>query len=155
MESGQKEERSTSTREDEMRFALETLRDIVHGYQACTCRVSLDGEDYTGRYLCVEAMNIRSIGPNIELAAEADPGDGLLDVAFLLEKDLELVIDYIDCRLDGKTATLKPTIRRAKQVTITPIDELKAHIDDELVSVGESASLEIRVQPGELKFLVQ
>jgi diacylglycerol kinase family enzyme len=100
-------------------------------------------------------MNIRSIGPNIAVAAEADPGDGLLDVALLSEDDRELVGDYIECRLKGKTTTLKPTIRRAKHVTITPIDKLKAHIDDELVTIGESASLEIRVQPGELKFLVQ
>jgi diacylglycerol kinase (ATP) len=155
MASGQKKERSSSTREDEIRYAFETLRDIVHSYRACAYRVTLDGEDHTGRYLFVEAMNIRSIGPNIELATEADPGDGLLDVVFLAEDDRELLADYIECRLQGKTATLKATIRRAKHITITPADELKAHIDDELVSLGASASLEVRVQPGELKFLVQ
>src|SRR5215831_816820 len=44
------------------------------------CHATLDDEDISGDYLLLEAMNIRSIGPNLGLAPDADPGDGLLDV---------------------------------------------------------------------------
>jgi hypothetical protein len=43
-------------------------------------RLELDGQDLSGDYLLVEAMNIRCVGPNLCVAQRAEPGDGRLEV---------------------------------------------------------------------------
>ena len=43
-------------------------------------RLELDGQDLSGDYLLVEAMNIRCAGPNLCVAQRAEPGDGRLEV---------------------------------------------------------------------------
>lgn len=122
-------------------------------YQARDCQVTLDGEDYSGRYLFVEVMNIRSIGPNVELAPKADPGDGSFDVVFLPEKDREALADYLNNTLKGEAARLTLAVRKAQHVTLSSADELKLHVDDELVSINHSASFHIRLKPGMLAFV--
>ncbi len=36
--------------------------------------------DHSGRFLLVEVMNSRSIGPNLDLSPQADPGDGQFEI---------------------------------------------------------------------------
>ena len=50
-------------------------------------RVELDGEDLSGDYLLVEAMNIRCAGPNLCVTRRGDPGDGRLEVVLAGEED--------------------------------------------------------------------
>ena len=49
-------------------------------------RLELDGEDLSGDYLLVEAMNIRCAGPNL-CVARADPADGRLEIVTAGEED--------------------------------------------------------------------
>ena len=46
-------------------------------------RIVADGLDLSGDYLAVEILNIRFVGPNVPLAPDADPSDGLLDVVLV------------------------------------------------------------------------
>jgi hypothetical protein len=43
-------------------------------------QATLDGNDVSGDYVVLEAMNTQFIGPNLFLAPGAHPGDGLLDL---------------------------------------------------------------------------
>jgi diacylglycerol kinase family enzyme len=52
-------------------------------------KLKLDERDLSGEYILVEAMNIRSIGPNLCLAPDADHGDGLLDVVLVSNEERE------------------------------------------------------------------
>ena len=48
-------------------------------------QIKADGQDLSGEYFAVEVLNIRFVGPNLPLAPEAFPGDGLFDVVVLGE----------------------------------------------------------------------
>jgi diacylglycerol kinase (ATP) len=56
--------------------------------------VRADGEDLSGEYLVVEAMNIREIGPRLTLAPHASPGDGLLDLVLVRPEDRAELAGY-------------------------------------------------------------
>ncbi|HEX2217399.1 MAG TPA: diacylglycerol kinase family protein [Gemmatimonadales bacterium] len=49
-------------------------------------RLELDGEDLSGDYLLVEAMNVRCAGPNL-CVPRADPADGRLEIVAAGEED--------------------------------------------------------------------
>lgn len=146
-------ERAPSNREEELRHNLKTLKNALSEYRARDYQVKLDREDYSGQYLSVEVMNIRSIGPNVELAPRADPGDGRFDVVFISEDDREDLDVYLANRLKGKAATLDLTVRKAQRVTLSSPDELKLHIDDEIISLDRSASCEICLKSDMLRFV--
>ncbi|MEO8627522.1 MAG: hypothetical protein ABI612_05390 [Betaproteobacteria bacterium] len=50
-------------------------------------RAVLDGNDISGVYIMFQAMNIQRVGPNLFIAPDADPGDGLFDVVLLAEDE--------------------------------------------------------------------
>src|SRR5699024_2211848 len=60
---------------DEIHLALQTLLELVDNYQPKYAKIIIDGALYEGDYMLVEALNIRSIGPNFILAPKADPTD--------------------------------------------------------------------------------
>jgi diacylglycerol kinase (ATP) len=66
------------------------IRDSAPRYH----EVRADGEDLSGDYLVVEAMNIREIGPRLTLAPHARPGDGLLDLVLVRPEDRAELADY-------------------------------------------------------------
>jgi len=56
----------------------------------------------SGRYLLWHAMNIRSVGPVLALAADAKTNDGTFDLVGAREEDRALLLDYFDARVAGK-----------------------------------------------------
>jgi diacylglycerol kinase (ATP) len=103
--------------------AARIIREALDGYAAREWNVTLDGVDHSGAYLLVEAMNVRSIGPNLCFAPDADPGDGLFDVALLAEADRARLAAYLDRLADeagGAVAmpALDARVVRARHVQI-------------------------------------
>jgi diacylglycerol kinase (ATP) len=49
--------------------------------------IRLDGKDLSGEFIMLEALNIRSVGPNRNLTPKADINDGFLDVVFVSKGD--------------------------------------------------------------------
>lgn len=98
--------------DDPLALGVRALREALGDYTAQDLRLRLDGADLSGRYLMVEAMNIRHVGPNLFLAPDADPGDGLLDLVLLTEDRRAEFGRYLEDRLDGKQdAPLLPVWR--------------------------------------------
>ena len=60
--------------------SIEAIRQTMGTFESSECRMLLDGEDISGAYLLVEALNTPAFGPRIKVAPEADPSDGLLEV---------------------------------------------------------------------------
>src|SRR5207302_180264 len=56
--------------------AVGAMRSALYHCTSVPVRAMLDGRDISGRYLLLEAMNMSFVGPNLNLAARADPGDG-------------------------------------------------------------------------------
>src|SRR5688500_18665886 len=73
--------------------------------------VMLDGRDLSGDYIMLEAMNIRHIGAGIELAPDADPTDGMLDVLAVREEDRAAFMVHLHERSRGMASKRRFTHR--------------------------------------------
>jgi diacylglycerol kinase (ATP) len=62
-----------------LRTVLKVLRKQLEEHPATEITVRLDGKE-SGDYVLLEAMNVRYIGPNLDLVPRADINYGLLDV---------------------------------------------------------------------------
>jgi diacylglycerol kinase (ATP) len=108
-----------------------TLRDALATTAPRHWDVSVDGTDASGEYLAVEALNIRLVGPGLELASEADPGDGQLDVVFIGSQEVSVLDGYLADRLAGRTAQpLELPMVRARTVRLGLPAGAVLHLDD-------------------------
>ena len=121
------------------------------------CKAALDGKDLTDDYLVLEAMNIRSIGPNLELAPGADPGDGLLDVVAVSRTQGDALREHL---ARGKKRRQRPPdlpTYRGRELNIEWTD-FDVHFDDDIwperrpVS-SESKSIDIKLEDQGVEFL--
>ena len=120
--------------------------------------VQLDGKDVSGDYVLLEALNIRYIGPNLDLVPQADINDGFLDVVFITERQRAKLKEYLSNRINRKHARANLTVRRGQHLQIewqnSPI-----HIDDTTWPKGKdrtplrSNAIDIRIDPAALVFL--
>ncbi|NOT44934.1 MAG: hypothetical protein HOP14_10075 [Acidobacteria bacterium] len=140
--------------------AVRAFRDSLPHLEARPCRLALDGVPDDGQYLLVEVMIIRSIGPNLVLAHDADPSDGLFSVVVAGEQDRDALMRYFDRRLaaneagtDGEDeeATLRLPVRTARQVTLQ--SEGPLHVDDRLFDVPGGQPVSLLIEPGALRVL--
>jgi diacylglycerol kinase (ATP) len=145
--------------EQEVQAAREELRQVLRRARARECRVEADGQDLSGRYLLVEVMNIRHIGPRLLLAPHADPGDGLLDVVALGEAHRR----QLDAYLRGPASPTAPALpsgvvpRQARHVLLEPGGQ-RVHLDDETWPDKERAAephgpIHLQLQAQALAFL--
>jgi diacylglycerol kinase (ATP) len=150
---------------DEVRRDLKVLREVLADYPVHECRVTLDGHDLSGDYILVEAMNIRSVGPNVALAPDADVSDGLFDLVLLSDAHREALRDYLTARLEGAHPTMRVPVHRGRHVELSWKGS-RVHIDDEVWPNERDASsgrvwsrkdrveLEVLMNPSALQVLV-
>ena len=156
---------------DPLSLARSVLRETLSDYRPHDLQVTLDGHDFSGQYLLLEAMNIRLIGPNLELAPAADSADGYLDVVFLTADKREEFAAYLSHLLEGTEETPYLPVRRARHLQIA-WEGMEIHLDDEIwpekkkekkkapSSKGKSstrsstAMIDIRLESHALDFLV-
>ena len=79
--------------------ALHLLCELVGEARMRRWQIKADGKDLSGEYFAVEVLNIRFVGPNLPLAPDAFPGDGLLDVVLLGKDDRQPLLDYLEKRM--------------------------------------------------------
>lgn len=115
--------------------------------------VTVDGETFEGEFLSVEVMNTTVIGPNIELAPDADPGDGLLDVVCIGPDAREELRAFLQSLLDGEVGE-RPSVEtmRGEEVRLTWTG-LPLHYDAEVFPVdeGEEVSVTCQLHPGAIE----
>ena len=66
-----------------LRTVLKILRKQLKEHPATEMTIRLDGKEMSGDYVLLEAMNVRYVGPNLDLVPRADINDGLLDVVLV------------------------------------------------------------------------
>lgn len=107
------------------------LRRAMEQMRARPRRVEADGEDLSGDYLLVAALNVGRIGPRVELAQHADPGDGVLDLVLIREEEREALGSYLEALADGDRPELDVPVRRVRRLLVGWPPE-GGHLDDEL-----------------------
>lgn len=134
-----------------LRKALGRFRSVLSDLRPRRCQVELDGQHHEMDLLLFEALNIRSIGPNLVLCGEADPFDGELDVVFAGEAERAALDRYLAARIDGRIEQLDLPARRARRLRIAGLP--RVHVDDEVIDAPGAEAITIRIQPGSLRVL--
>lgn len=158
-------EASAELTADQVRRDLKVLREVLADYPVHPCEVNLDGRDLSGEFVLVEAMNIRSVGPNVELAPAASVSDGLFDLVLIGADDRPALRDYLTGRLEDRHPVLRVPTWRGRHVRLSWKGS-RVHIDDQVwpnerdASNGVSWStdghvvMEVLVNPAALRVLV-
>ena len=124
---------------------LETLRDL----QPRRYHIVLDGEEVTGEFLLVEALNTPSIGPKLEFTEHVSAADGCLSVVVAAKSDRAMLGAYLSALQAGSESSAAFKSWRVRQLSITGADRL--HVDDRVMDAGGSVS--IGIQPVSLSIL--
>ncbi|HEY4374485.1 MAG TPA: diacylglycerol kinase family protein [Burkholderiales bacterium] len=139
-------------------YALRMLRRQLETHQPERINATLDDRDISGDYLMFEAMNIPNIGPNLFLAPEARPDDGLLDVVMVDEHHRGELLETLADWHEGKpTPPVLPTVR-GKRLRIEPIAS-NVHMDDKMWQPGDNerparADIEVTLRAGVVEVLL-
>ena len=148
-------EQKGASPEEELTAHLSLLRELSLDYPARKWRISIDGENTSGRYILWGVMNIRSAGPALHLAPKAKTDDGGLDFVAVREDERELFIKHVDAHLAGRKARVPLTSRKFRELVITsPPGAL--HLDGEqwpnnyTNSKRHRIAVKITVKPGAL-----
>jgi diacylglycerol kinase family enzyme len=142
------------TPDKEIQKALEVLHEEIFSYEPKSCKLRIDGTDYSGKFLLVEIMNTRLIGPNLHLSPLGDPGDGEFEVILIPESDKEKFASYVADKINGKNQPY--TFRQLKGQNIGIAWEgTHVHVDDEIIKLDKYEKIEIELRKGLLEFLIQ
>lgn len=141
------------TAEEKLKAARAVLLDIVQTYEARPCTIVADGVEHSGNYIMVEIMNIRSIGPNLVLAPDADPGDGLLDVVMVSEASRNKFESFLLSRINNEDKEFSFSTIRARKVKVF-WDGKDAHADDERLKIEKPVEVEVEILPDMLQFML-
>ena len=124
------------------------------------CQASLDGKDLSGEYMLVEAMNIRSIGPRLALAPDADPGDGLLDVVAVSCEEAASLRKHLASGSNYRPQHLPELPRhRGRELKLEWTDGEEVHFDDDMWPAGQPVAsggraIDIKLEDEAVEFLV-
>jgi diacylglycerol kinase (ATP) len=137
---------------------LRYLARVLDQLQPQSWQVEADGIDRSGQYLLCEVMNIRSVGPNLILAPDADSGDGWLDLVLAGPEDRHQLQAYLAARIAGREASLALSVERVRRVRIVAGGQ-EVQVDDEIERPSEDpgavgAMLDIGIEAGALEVLV-
>jgi diacylglycerol kinase family enzyme len=144
--------------EERVTYALQCLRDTLEESKPMKVNALLDGKDISGKYLLFEAMNKRFIGPNLFLAPHTNPGDGMLDIVFVGEKDRKKLARYLAKWQEGQPWPSDLGVGRGKHLQIEWTG-FPLHLDDKVWPKNGRRPkppdmIEIEMQRKALRFLV-
>lgn len=129
-ESDRQIDKDDATASEQITKNVELMIGLLESAKPVRCRLTVDGRDHSGSYLILEVMNIRSVGPRIELAPAADLGDGLLEIITITEGDRAATLDFLERFRNGSSSVLTAGRVRGKLVELE-WERWPIHVDDE------------------------
>ncbi len=140
--------------DDRLTAAWTLLERMLREAPARRFELTLDGRDLSGEYVLVEALNFGAAGPNLRLAPQATPSDGLLDVVLIDEHAREALLRQFPLLRDDPS--LVPSFRsysgRRLQMRC---GDATLHLDDELQRTeANSGEVHLSITPGAVTFLL-
>jgi diacylglycerol kinase (ATP) len=139
--------------EQKILAALKLLHESLFTYEPKYCNLKIDGHDYSGNYLLVEVMNTKSIGPNLFLAPEADPGDGLFNVVMIPEADKEKFAAYVISKINKVEESYEFPEIKGEEIIVS-WNGTHVHVDDEVIKLKKGTEVKIEMKKGLLQFLI-
>jgi diacylglycerol kinase (ATP) len=148
-----KREEEYDSPEAEVQGALKKLHDIILKYEARKCKLEIDDTDHSGDFILAEVMNTKSIGPNLILAPQNDPGDGELEVVLIPDNQKEKFLEFISCLIQGKEQNFHFHTLQAKKINIS-WQGTHVHVDDKIIKLEENEKVQLEIKEGIVHFLV-
>src|SRR5262249_1986136 len=143
-------ERATK-KHKKLRRAFGLIAEELEAYEPHYAAIEIDGRDRSGAHLLIAVMNMRTLGPALDLAPDARIDDGELDVVLVRPEQREALLAHLRrAESEGDLALPRFEVHRAKHVRIA--GHHWAHVDDRARPiVGE---VRLRVEPRAARFLV-
>jgi diacylglycerol kinase family enzyme len=126
--------------------------EVLSRYEPRRWRLLVDGEELIGDFLAVEVMNIRSVGPNLVLCDDADPGDGDFCLVTVGEGERDALRHYLRQRINGQDGRVVLPVRRVRHVELHGHGD--THIDDEVMRSTIPGTVSIRIEAAAVEVLV-
>jgi diacylglycerol kinase (ATP) len=141
-----------ATRKDKkLRRAMSLIADELERYAPKRARVEIDGNDFSGEHLLACVMNLRTLGPALELAPNAEVDDGWLDVVVVRPDHRDNLLAHLRrAAAVGEAPLPHFEVHRAKHVRLSGQGKW-AHVDD--CSREFAGDVEVAVVPLAAKFL--
>lgn len=150
------EDVSNEDQEREIQHVLRLMYDTVKSYDSQKAKIKVNGFTIKGSFLLIEVMNIKTVGPNIELAPNADPGDGFFDLILIPESKRAELLEYVSSRIRGETPVRGledfASCLRAQELSLKWKNPL-LHVDDILITDFKGGKIKLRMLPKALAFL--
>lgn len=139
--------------EESMNRSLKVIHDTVLSYEPKYCYMEVDGVIYSGSFLMLEIMNIRSVGPKLLLAPEANTTDGQLDIVMARQDEKEKLEAYLTNKMNNHEDRDLFHPVKGKHICLEWYGE-ELHADDQLVELQPSADIDVVVREGTLSFFM-
>ncbi|MFN7980952.1 MAG: diacylglycerol kinase family protein [Vicinamibacterales bacterium] len=137
---------SPGDRDTALKRALEGFRTTLSHAEATRWTYRIDGVPFTEDLLLFEVLNMRSVGPVLQLSPDADPTDGRLSVVTAGEDQRAALDRYLLERINNAPATIALPHRAG---TVIEIDRPGAlHVDDGVRRVKAGDRVSLRVDAG-------
>ncbi len=137
---------------EELIDAVRMHSEVLSGLKPTRWDLVLDGKEISGDYLLVAVLNIRLIGPNLDLCPNADPTDGAFSVALVGEEHRAALDGHLYHRTQEGHLSLGLQCLRARNVEIARGDLL--HIDDKVFEWLSAPRVDIRIEPAAIDLLI-
>jgi diacylglycerol kinase (ATP) len=118
------------TAKEKVDYARDLLTRALSRHPPHHVKIRLDDEDLSDDYALVEVMNMEFIGPNLHLAPDIRPSDGLFDVVLVRSSEKKRLIDHLARHSGSGKVDDDLTRIRCRKVEIE-WDGFQVHLDDE------------------------
>jgi diacylglycerol kinase (ATP) len=132
---------------DRRAFTTVIERAKPHRYE-----IEVDGERITGDFLLVEIVNIRYIGPQLQVSPDSDPSDGKFELVLAGENDRHVLLEIAE--RGHITSDVRLPTRRAERVVVR--SEMRCfHRDGEVVEATRKPNISVvAIKPASVTYLL-
>jgi diacylglycerol kinase (ATP) len=116
--------------ESKVTYAIGMLRERLQRCAPHHLDIRIDDKCVSGDYVLFEAMNMEFVGPNLYLAPDMDPSDGLLDVVLVTTAERGKLQKSLAEWQNGELRRPELTRHRARAIELE-WDGYQVHFDDE------------------------
>jgi diacylglycerol kinase family enzyme len=149
-----RQDTSDPSRDAALERALGSYVEVLRQLPPTCWELTVDGEELTGDFLMLEALNMGAVGPNVMPAFDTDWGDGQLSLVTAgAEHRDELLAHVLERRRRREAPPMQLPTRQARSIVIHRGDRL--HVDDEVFGAADAPGrVTIELQPGGVRVML-
>jgi diacylglycerol kinase family enzyme len=121
-----------------LELGMQLFHQLASRARSRRCRINVDGNALSGRYLLAMAFNTGRVGPGLALAPKAEPGDGKLDLLLIGESQRGTLRQYLSELRRGAAPEFPFPLTRARRIRMSWAVGA-GHLDDRVWPNGELA----------------